>query len=41
MGLLRDAFGPSQNEIWSQIAGEIGGELIDVFLGQGRAGVQA
>lgn len=28
MGLLRDAFGPSQNEIWSQIADEIGGELI-------------
>ncbi|MCE7995346.1 MAG: DUF3137 domain-containing protein [Roseivirga sp.] len=29
MGLLRDVFGPSQNEIWSQIANEIGGELID------------
>lgn len=29
MGLLKDVFGPSQKEIWSQIAQEIGGELID------------
>lgn len=29
MGLLRDVFGSSQKEIWSQIASEIGGELID------------
>lgn len=28
MGMLRSAFGPSKNEIWSQIADEIGGELI-------------
>lgn len=29
MGLLKEVFGPSQKEIWSQIANEIGGELID------------
>jgi hypothetical protein len=29
MGLLKDIFGPSQTEIWSQIAREIGGDLID------------
>ena len=27
MGLLRDIFGPSKNEIWSQIAAEVGGEF--------------
>lgn len=29
MGFLRDFFGPSKDEIWSQIATEIGGEYID------------
>lgn len=29
MGFLRSVFGPSQNEIWSQIATDIGGEYID------------
>ncbi|MGI9470753.1 MAG: hypothetical protein ACR2NZ_04405 [Rubripirellula sp.] len=28
MGLLRDVFGPSKDEIWSQLAAEIGGEHI-------------
>ena len=27
MGLLRDIFGPSKNEIWSQLAAEINGEF--------------
>lgn len=27
MGLLHDIFGPSKNEIWSQIAAEVGGEF--------------
>jgi len=29
MGLLESFFGPSKETIWSQIAGEIGGEYID------------
>ena len=29
MGLLKSVFGPSKDEIWSQIANEIGGEYID------------
>lgn len=29
MGILRSIFGPSKDEIWSQIAGDIGGEFID------------
>ena len=29
MGTLKEIFGPSKNEIWSQIADEIGGEYID------------
>jgi len=29
MGLLRSVFGPSQNEIWGQIAADIGGDYID------------
>ncbi len=29
MNLIRNVFGPSKDEIWSQIANEIGGEFID------------
>ena len=29
MGILRSFFGPSKNEIWSQIAGDIGGEFVE------------
>ena len=29
MGILRSIFGPSKDEIWSQIAGDIGGEFIE------------
>ncbi len=29
MSFLRSIFGPSKNEIWSQIAGDIGGDYID------------
>jgi hypothetical protein len=29
MGFLRSAFGPSKDEIWSQVAASIGGEFID------------
>lgn len=29
MGFLRSVFGPSQNEIWGQIAADIGGDYID------------
>ncbi|MBT3290402.1 MAG: DUF3137 domain-containing protein [Victivallales bacterium] len=29
MGLLRSVFGPSKDEIWSQVAASIGGEYID------------
>ena len=29
MGLFKSVFGPSQDEIWSQIAAEIGGDYID------------
>ena len=29
MGILRSAFGPSKNEIWTQIATDIGGEFIE------------
>jgi len=29
MGLLKEIFGPSKDEIWSQIAKDIGGEYID------------
>jgi hypothetical protein len=29
MGLLRSMFGPSKDEIWSQIAADIGGEFIE------------
>ena len=29
MGLLKSLFGPSKDEIWSQISNDIGGEYID------------
>ena len=29
MGVLKSIFGPSKDEIWSQIAGDVGGEFID------------
>ena len=29
MGILRSAFGPSKDEIWTQIATDIGGEFIE------------
>ncbi len=29
MGILRSIFGPAKGEIWSQIAGDIGGEFIE------------
>jgi len=29
MGMLRSVFGPSKDEIWSQIAADIGGEFVD------------
>lgn len=29
MGILRSIFGPSQEEIWSQFANEIGGDFVD------------
>jgi hypothetical protein len=29
MGILRSIFGPSKEEIWSQMARDIGGEFID------------
>jgi hypothetical protein len=29
MGILRSIFGPSKDEIWSQIAADIGGEYVD------------
>ncbi len=28
MGILRSVFGPSRDEIWTQIAADIGGEFI-------------
>ena len=37
MGILRSIFGPSKDEIWSQIANDIGGEFIDGgFWGFGK-----
>ncbi len=37
MGILRSIFGPSKDEIWSQIATDIGGEFIDGgFWGLGK-----
>lgn len=30
MGILRSAFGPSKDEIWTQIATDIGGEFIEI-----------
>lgn len=35
MGLLKSVFGPSRKEIWSQIADEIGGEMIDAGFWKG------
>lgn len=29
MGILRSIFGPAKDEIWSQIARDIGGEFIE------------
>jgi hypothetical protein len=29
MGLLRNIFGPSKDEIWSRIANDIGGDYVD------------
>lgn len=37
MGILRSAFGPSKDEIWTQIATDIGGEFIEGgFWGNAR-----
>lgn len=30
MSILRSAFGPSKDEIWTQIATDIGGEFIEI-----------
>ena len=33
MGILISAFGPSKDEIWTQIAADIGGEFIEGGFG--------
>lgn len=37
MGLLRQVFGPSQDEIWSQLAEQLGGRFIDGGFWKGDA----
>lgn len=36
MGLMRELFGPSQDEIWSQLSREMGGAFEDHFFGSSK-----